>query len=311
MTQIHHAYDYATTYQQALRVNWTIDDIIGGDKALDFTQPFLPDAWVDAGRLDFMSEAEQMTLNHIRSHSYLSLFGLVEEYIVPFLVNHIQSRVHQANQEEMKALFQFAEEESKHIELFQCFSEDFRSGFGTPCGVIGPPQAVASAILAKPPLGVALSILHIEWMTQLHYIESVKDNTDLDAQFRSLLRHHWMEEAQHAKMDTMITALMVESMAPAEIQQGIEDYLGIGGMFDDAFAQQVELDLTAFTRAAGRPLTCLNAEAYRSIQRQSYRKTFLTSGMRHSKFQHALMDISPEGAQQVLDVAHGLVPEPA
>ncbi len=309
MTQIHHSYDYETTYKQALRVNWTIDDIIGGDKTLDFTKPFLPEAWVDAGSLDFMSETEQMTVNHIRSHSYLSIFGLVEEYIVPFLVDHIQSRIHQANQEEMKALFQFAEEESKHIELFQRFGQEFNSNFQTTCDVIGPAEAVASAILAKSPLGVALSILQIEWMTQLHYVESVRDNAELDAQFSSLLRHHWVEEAQHAKMDTMITALMVESMTSEEIQQGIEDYLEIGGMFNEAFAQQVELDLTAWTHASRRLLTDSDAEQYRAMQLQSYRKTFLTSGMRHPKFQCALMDMSPEGAQQVLEVAGCLVPD--
>ena len=39
-------------------------------------------------------------------------------------------------------------------------------------------------------------------MTQLHYLDSVKDDGDLDPLFKSLLRHHWMEEAQHAKLDT-------------------------------------------------------------------------------------------------------------
>ena len=104
MTPIRHNYDYGTTYRQALRINWKIEDIIGGDKTLDFQQPFLPETWVDATALDFLSQTEQLTVNHIRSHSYLYLFGLVEEYILPFLVDHTRTRIHKAEQEEIRAL---------------------------------------------------------------------------------------------------------------------------------------------------------------------------------------------------------------
>ena len=92
MICIPHHYDYSTTHQQSLRVNWKIDDIIGGDKTLDFERPFLPEAWVDAEALPFLSAAEQRVVNHIRSHSYLYLFGFVEAYILPFVVGHAQSR---------------------------------------------------------------------------------------------------------------------------------------------------------------------------------------------------------------------------
>jgi hypothetical protein len=29
-------------------IDWQIDDIIGGEKTLDFPKPFLPGVWVDA-----------------------------------------------------------------------------------------------------------------------------------------------------------------------------------------------------------------------------------------------------------------------
>ena len=34
--KIQHNYDYRSTYQQSLQVNWQVDDIIGGEKTLDF-----------------------------------------------------------------------------------------------------------------------------------------------------------------------------------------------------------------------------------------------------------------------------------
>src|SRR5215831_14374570 len=169
--------------------------------------PYLPEMWVDADALDFLSDREKLTVNHIRSHSYLYLFGFVEEYIVPFVVQHVQGRVHRAAPEELRALLHFAEEEVKHIELFRHFCEEFRAGFSSACEVIGSPEAFAAQLLSKSPLGGALAILHIEWMTLLHYVFSVRDTVDIDPQFSSLLRHHWLEEAQHAKLDT----LMVEA----------------------------------------------------------------------------------------------------
>jgi hypothetical protein len=306
--QIPHSYDYQSTHRQSLQVNWQVDDIIGGEKTLDFRKPLLPEVWVDAAALDFLSEKEKLTVNHIRSNSYLYLFGFVEEYIAPFVINHVQSRLHKAAPEELQALLHFAEEEFKHIELFQRFCQEFRSGFGSTCDVLGSPETVAAAILSKSPLGAGLSILHIEWMTLLHYVSSVRDRVDIDPQFSSLLRHHWLEESQHAKLDTLIIEAIAQPLSEREIQEGIDDYLAIGGMLDGGLAAQMDMDLASFTRATGRTLSEDEAQRYREVQQRSYRKTFLTSGMRHGKFQSILSAISPEGAKKVLEVADILVP---
>lgn len=306
--KIQHNYDYGTTHRQALQVNWQVDDIIGGEKTLDFRKSFLPEVWVDANALDFLSEKDKLAVNHIRSHSYLYLFGFVEEYIVPFVVNHVQGRIHKAAPEELQALLHFAEEEVKHIELFHRFGQEFRSGFGSTCDVLGSPEKVAAAILSKSPLGAGISILHIELMTLAHYVSSVRDRVDIDPQFSSLLRHHWLEESQHTKLDTMIIEALAQSLSEREIQEGIDDYLAIGGMLDGGLAAQMEMDLTSFTRATGRTLSEDEAKRYREVQQRSYRKTFLTSAMRLNQFQSILAAISPEGARKVADVANMLVP---
>jgi hypothetical protein len=306
--KIQHNYDYGSAYRQSLQVNWQVDDIIGGEKTLDFRRSFLPEVWVDADALDFLSEKEKLTVNHIRSHSYLYLFGFVEEYIVPFVVQHVQGRIHKAAPEELRALLHFAEEEVKHIELFQRFCQEFRGGFGSTCDVLGSPEKVAAAILSKSPLGAGLSILHIELMTLLHYVSSVRDRVDIDPQFGSLLRHHWLEESQHTKLDTMIVEAIAQPLGEREIQEGVDDYLAIGGMLDGGLAAQMEMDMASFTRATGRTLSEDEAKRYREVQQRSYRKTFLTSAMRQSQFQSILAAILPEGAQKVLAVASMLVP---
>ena len=62
------------------------------------------------------------------------------------------------------------------------------------------------AILDHSPARRLPATLQIEWMTQKHYLESVKDNAaeGLDPLFCSLLKHHWIEESQHAKLDTLV-----------------------------------------------------------------------------------------------------------
>lgn len=309
MPTIQHNFDYASCYEQSLKINWKIEDIIGGDKTLNFSKPFLPDALVDAEALDFLSASEKLAVNHIRSNSYLYLFGFVEEFILPFVADQARARVHNAKQEEIRALLHFAEEESKHIELFERFVKEFEAGFGSTCDMIGPPDAIAKEVLSKSELGVAILTLHIEWMTLLHYVESVRDNTDLDPQFCSLLRNHWMEESQHAKLDTLLAEELVQNLDEQGIQTGFDDYLAVGGMLAEGLGQQVELDIAALTRATGRELSDSEAERYREVQTRSYHKVFLTSGMRHPRFQEILNDIRPAGAQKVLEVANMLVPE--
>ena len=39
-----HGYTYEAALANAQRVNWTIDDIIGGENRLDFAKPFLPES---------------------------------------------------------------------------------------------------------------------------------------------------------------------------------------------------------------------------------------------------------------------------
>ncbi len=70
-------------------------------------------------------------------------------------------------------------------------------------------------------------------MTQRHYIVSVKDNQNLDAQFKSLLKNHWLEEAQHAKLDTLMVEAIADGMSAAEIEKAVDECLEIGGFLDD------------------------------------------------------------------------------
>ncbi|HMA79747.1 MAG TPA: hypothetical protein VKR81_02610, partial [Candidatus Binatia bacterium] len=196
-------YSYQEALEASERINWRIEDIIGGEKRLDFSKPFLPESLAQVSRLSFLSPEEMRTLNQIRGHEYLAMFGLVEEFILPYVVEHARPKL-SGDDYRVRALLQFAGEEAKHIHLFKTFRRNFEAGFGSKCPFIGPAEDVRNFVLSHSPLGVGIAILHIEWITLRHYIEGVRDNQDLDPQFKSLLKHHWLEESQHTKLDTLI-----------------------------------------------------------------------------------------------------------
>lgn len=294
------------TYQAALAtaegIRWRVEDIIGGDKRLDFTKPFMPESLARVEQLSFLTSEEKRTLNQIRGNAYLCIFGLVEEFILPFVLDHARPHL-QPDDYRTRALLQFASEEAKHIHLFKRFREEFERGFGTPCAVMGPPEEVAKAVLAHDPLAVALVILHIEWMTQRHYVDSVREDRQLDSQFVSLLKHHWIEEAQHAKLDTLMVGALAEGRSAREIETAVKEYLEIGGVIDAGLKQQVEFDLDAFTRATGCELNEEEKDQFRRAQLQANRWTYLGSAMTHEQVLATLGSLSPAARERVEEVA--------
>jgi hypothetical protein len=295
-------YTYQETLAAAQKVNWRIEDIIGGDKKLNYTMTFMPESLARVERMTFLTPDERRTLNQIRGHAYLCIFGLVEEFILPFVMDHARPQL-QGDDYRVRALLQFAGEEAKHIHLFKRFREEFQRDFGVTCAVIGPPDEIAKAVLSHDPLAVALTILHIEWMTQRHYQDSVQGDQRLDPQFRSLLRHHWMEEAQHAKLDTLMVEALAEGRGAREIESAVAEYVEIGGFLDGGLRMQTQFDMESFMRASGRNLTDGEREEFMQIQHQANRWTYLGSGMTHPNFLATLENLRPEMRAHVEQIA--------
>lgn len=293
---------YRNLLETSRRINWRVDDLIGGDRRLDFSRPFLPEAYARVNELDFLPAQERLALNHIRAHGYLALFELVETFIVPFV--SAQSAEGGGDDDPFRgpAYRNFADEEVKHMLLFQRVRQDFAERFGTPCGVIGPADAIASAILGHGPLAVAILVLGAEWMSQGHYVDSVKDDSELDPQFKSLLKHHWMEEAQHAKLDTLLVQSMAKDCTAADIDRAIDEYLEMAAFFDAGLQQQAALDLDSFEAHVGRALPADQRERFLGVQLQALRWTILGSAMRNPNFL-AVLDTLGSGARARVEAA--------
>jgi len=299
---VFHDFTYPAVLAVSNRRAWQIDDVIPPGALLDFTRPFLPQTLAGTTGLESLTETERRLLNQIRGHEYLSIFGLVEEFILPFVLDHVRSQL-DGDDHRIRALLQFASEEAKHIHLFKRFHDAFTVGFGFKCAVIGPAEAVAAEVLRHDPLSVALLILHIEWMSQSHYLESVRDDAGIDPLFASLLRHHWIEEAQHAKLDTLMVEALADGRDEAAITAAIDGYLEIGLYLDEGLKVQTRLNLAAFEAAAGRTLDAAAAENLLAQQHQALRRTYLGSGMNHPQFRAMLGAISPAARDRIDAVA--------
>jgi hypothetical protein len=299
---MYHDFTYPKVLAASARTAWQIDDVIGPGAELDFGRPFMPEALARTAGMAGLSTAEKRLLNQIRGHEYLCIFGLVEEMILPFVLDHARPMLN-GDDHRIRALLQFASEEAKHIHLFKRFHEAFVRGFGVECGMIGPAAAIGAEILRHDPLSVALAVLQIEWMTQAHYLDSVRDDTGLDPLFKSLLRHHWIEEAQHAKLDTLMVEALAEGRDEAGIQAAVDGYLEIGMYLDAGLKAQTQLNLAAFEQVAGRTLDDAAREAFVAQQHQAARWTYLGSGMVHPEFRATLGAISPAALDRIDAVA--------
>ncbi len=299
---MHHHFNFKDVLAISSRPGWAIEDVLPPGAQLDYDRRFMPENLARTAAIPFLSPEEAKVLNQIRGHEYLALFGLVEEFILPFVLDHARTQL-SGDDHRVRALLQFAGEEAKHIHLFKQFHRLFADSFDVPCEMIGPPDAIAAEVLRHDPLAVALVILHIEWMTQRHYLDSIKDDGDLDPLFKSLLRHHWMEEAQHAKLDTLMVEALAESRDADGIDRAVDEYLEIGGFLDAGFKAQTGFNLDAFERATGRTLSEAEREELMAQQHQALRWSYLGSGMTHPNFTASLEAMSLSARDRIAEVA--------
>ncbi|HLO20070.1 MAG TPA: diiron oxygenase [Sphingomicrobium sp.] len=297
---MYHDFDYERTLASSLRAQWMLDDVLREDEDLDFTRNFMPESLARTAALGSLNPDEQRILNQISAHQYLSIFGIVEEFILPFLLDHARQVVREDDWR-IRALLNFAGEEAKHIHLFKRFHAAFVRGFSVECQVIGPSEAISAEVLRHDPLAVALLILMIEWMTQQHYLGSIRDDGDLDPLFKSLMKHHWMEEAQHAKLDTLIVDTLAKGRSEEQFEKAIDEFFEIGAFLDEGLKTQAGFNVDALERAIGRKVE--DRDAIVTQQHQAARWTYIGSGMVHERFRESLESLSPFAAWRIADAA--------
>jgi hypothetical protein len=295
-------YDYATCVRNSEKVSWKLDEVLPPSTKIDFSRPFLPAPFSGESRTSVLNKQEGLKLNQITGNSYMNLFGFVEEYIIATAVDHAQAEMY-GDHDAIRALLRFGEEEIKHQALFHRYIKMFAESFGTPCKVLDNAAEIAAVILSKSPIAVMLITLHLEIMTQAHYTESVRDNAGLDPLFASLLKYHWLEEAQHARIDALELDKLLDAATPEAITVGFNDYLDLCQAVAGLLGVQTDLDLDSLQRATGRKFSDDEVESIRTAQHAAYRNTFLIAGMSNPQFVSVVNKISADGARRTAELS--------
>jgi P-aminobenzoate N-oxygenase AurF len=297
---MYHDFNYEATLASSMRAQWHLDEVLRADQELDFSRNFMPESLARTAAIATLNPFEQRVLNQISAHQYLCIFGIVEEFILPFLIDH--ARPHLLGDDwRVRAILNFASEEAKHIHLFKRFHQAFVRGFPIECRMIGPSEAIGAEVLRHDPLAVGLVILMIEWMTQQHYLGSIRDDGDIDPLFKSLMKHHWMEEAQHAKLDTLIVDALAVGRTEEEINKAIDEFFEIGGFLDEGLKTQATFNLDALEKAIGRKLE--DRDELLAQQHQAARWTYIGSGMVHERFRNTLHSMSRRAEERIAEAA--------
>jgi hypothetical protein len=299
-----HNYSYESVLANSKRVAWTEDELLDG-RSFDLSKRFLPNSLSGVDGITSLNDEEKRKLNQIMGNAYLHLFAYVEEFIVPTVSAAAMDSPY-GNEVRQRSLIRFSEDELKHQELFRRTIAMFSEQFGVTPQLIPDREAVAAVIRSKSKLAVLLLIDIIEWFVQVHYTEHVLDEADLDGLFRDLLKHHWLDEAQHAKMDTMLIAEMVDGIPMAEREAAIDEVLELGGAIDGLLQQQIAMNIATLEATTGRVFTEAERTEITAHTLKAWRYTFLVSGLEHPNVVKLVGEITVEGPAKIRAAAEAL-----
>jgi hypothetical protein len=143
--------------------------------------------------------------------------GNYEEFI-PVQMAEVAGRDWHDDRARLRGLLRFGEEEMKHQQLFRRTEEVLEASCGHTFGRYFDTDKVrltsfVEAVLAYPLLPRFLLLAAFKLGTQRHYVESVRtpNGAASDPLYVDVLKHHWIEESQHVKLDILEAARLARS----------------------------------------------------------------------------------------------------
>jgi len=284
---------YAQCIDVSKRIRWDIEnDVIRGRK-FNFSKKFLPDGLSMVNELEFLTEDEKRFLSQIQGRTYANIFGLVERFICA-KVMEVSNDHALGDQVALEALVRFSDEELKHQELFrrldQMAAEQMPAGYQ----FLPDPNEVAQVVLNKSSWAVLGLTLHIELFTQVHYKESIEQESNLSDLWKDVFLYHWKEESQHAIMDELEWQREDHKITDAQREQGVSDLIDLVVAVDGILQIQSEHDANYFVSNCGRTFTSEEVKTIQAMLLKAYRWTYILSGVQVPLFQRVLWSLITE-----------------
>jgi len=215
--------------------------------------------------------------------AYAHLFAFVEAFIAPEMVALAQE-AGTAGGSAFDALTNFASEEVKHIHLFREVLRRVDESLGFTLARIGGEDEVAGAVLRRSRGAVLLLTSAIEWLTQQHFTSAMKDAEDLDPLTREIFRFHWLEEAQHARLDHLETVRVFRTLDDAGRETAVEDLIWLLAALDSLLKEQAGHDVDNLGVYLGRAFTDAERGEILGQVLAAKRRCFIHTGLNHPNF---------------------------
>ena len=293
---------YARCVQTSKRVRWDINkDVIRG-RRFDTAHKFLPDGLSLVDAFTTLSAAEKRFVSQIQGRTYANIFGLVERFINAKVLE--LSHEHWfGDQVALEALVRFSDEELKHQQLFRRI--DAMVGEVLPDGYRFDidPNGVARAVLGKSTWAVLALTLDIELFTQLHYRESIEQDTGLSELFKDVFLYHWREESQHAILDELEWVRHDADLTPDQRDRAVDEFIELVAAVDGILQVQAKSDAEYFVAKCDRTIDGAEAQAIASAFLMAYRWQYIHSGAKHPQFGKVLSSLITEAQAKRIQTA--------
>ncbi len=293
---------YAKCVEVSKRVRFDIDKDVIRSRQLDFSRKFLPDGLSAAGRLPFLGAAEKRLFSQIQGRTYANMFGLVERFIGPKMLE--LSREHWlGDQTALEALVRFTDEELKHQELFRRMERMAAAGMSSGYVFLPQPNDVAKAVLSASSWAVLALICHIEIFVLAHYRQSIEPDGALSELWKDVFLFHAREESQHAIVDELEWKREDARLSAAERDAAVNDLIGLVGAVDGLLREQAAADAQYFLEVAGRSFPADQVVSIRATFLGAYRWQYIGSGVQEERFQKVLGGMITEAQMQRIGAA--------
>ena len=293
---------YARCIEVSKRVRFEIDrDVIRG-RQFDFAHKFLPDGLSRADRLLFLSAAERRLVSQIQGRTYANMFGLVERFIGPKMLQAAADHW-LGDQAALEALVRFTDEELKHQEMFRRVERMSAAGMAGGYSFLPQPNDVAGVVLCKRSWAVLALICHIELFVLAHYRKAIEPDPELSPLWKDVFTFHAREESQHALIDELEWKREDAKLSAAERDAAVDDLIALVGAVDGILQIQAKADAMYFLSAAPRSFTAEAAAAIDETFLDAYRWQYIVSGVEDERFKQILAGMSTEAQMQRIGAA--------
>jgi len=293
---------YAKCIEFSKRIRWEIDrDVIRG-RSFDFGKKFLPDGLTKIAGLDFLGRDEKRLVSQIQGRTYANMFGLVERFIGPKIVEI--SREHWlGDQTAFEALVRFTDEELKHQQLFRRVERMTADGMAPGYTFMPKPNDVAGAVLGKCTWAVLALICHIELFVLAHYRQSIEPDGELSELWKDVFMFHAKEESQHAILDELEWQREDAKLTAAQRDQAVTDLIDLVAAVDGILQMQAAADVDYFLRVCGRTFDKKRVQQVRDAMLEGYRWQYIGSGVQDERFQKILGGMITDAQMQRIGAA--------